>query len=75
MDNNLLIEQNSGFKKKDSTVNQLLKNVIEYIHILIEAKIIASYSWVYQWHSIGCGTRAFYSNYVSLELLALSTIG
>ena len=27
MDNNLLIEQNSGFKRKDSTVNQLLKIV------------------------------------------------
>ena len=27
MDNNLLIEQNSGFKRKDSTVNQLLKSV------------------------------------------------
>ena len=27
MDNNLLIEQNSGFKRKHSTVNQLLKIV------------------------------------------------
>ena len=27
MDNYLLIEQNSGFKRKDSTVNQLLKMV------------------------------------------------
>ena len=27
MDNNLFIEQNSGFKRKDSTVNQLLKIV------------------------------------------------
>ena len=27
MDNNLLIQQNSGFKRKDSTVNQLLKIV------------------------------------------------
>ena len=27
MDNNLLIEQNSGFKREDSTVNPLLKNV------------------------------------------------
>ena len=27
MDNNLLIEQSSGFKRKDSTVNQLLKIV------------------------------------------------
>ena len=27
MDNILLIEQNSGFKRKDSTVNQLLKIV------------------------------------------------
>ena len=27
MDNNLFIEQNSGFKRKDYTVNQLLKTV------------------------------------------------
>ena len=31
MDNNLLIEQNSGFKTKDSTVNQLLK-IVHQIH-------------------------------------------
>ena len=32
MDNNLLIEQNSGFKKNDSTINQLLK-IVHQIYV------------------------------------------
>ena len=32
MDNNLLIEQNSGFKKHDSAINQLLK-IVHQIHV------------------------------------------
>ena len=32
MENNLLIEQNSGFKKNDSTINQLLK-IVHQIYV------------------------------------------
>ena len=75
MDNNLLIEQNSGIKRKDSTVNQLLKIVHQIYQDINSGKELASFSWMYQRHSIKCGTRAFYSSYVSLESLVLSMIG
>ena len=32
MENNLLMEQNSGFKKNDSTINQLLK-IVHQIYV------------------------------------------
>ena len=38
MDNNLLIEQNSGFKRKDSTVDQLLKIVHQIYQDIISGK-------------------------------------
>ena len=40
MDNNLLIEQNSSFKKKDSTVNQLLKIVHQIYQDINSGKAI-----------------------------------
>ena len=39
MDNNLLIEQNSGFKGKDSTVNQLVKSVHQIYQDINSGKI------------------------------------
>ena len=52
MNNNLLIEQNSGFKPKDSTVNQLLRLYIKYIRISIMVKIPVSFSNAFDkvWH-------------------------
>ena len=69
MNNNLLIEQNSGFKPKDSTVNQLLRLYIKYIKISIMVKILVSFSLMYQMLLIRCGIKGFYSNYVNLELM------
>ena len=60
MNNNLLIEQNSGFKPKDSTVNQLLRLYIKYIRISIMVKILVSFSLMYQMLLIRCGIKFFF---------------
>ena len=44
-DNVLLIKPNSGFKKNDSTINQLLKSVHQIYQDINDGK--DTYSWTY----------------------------
>ena len=71
MDNNLLIEQNSCFKRNDSTVNQLLKFVQQIYQDINNGKdtclIFLDVSKM--WH------KGLLFNYVNLELLAQSMTG
>ena len=69
MDNNLLIEQNSVFKRKDSTENQLLKMVHQIYQDINNGKdtcpTVLDVSNAFD----KCGIKGYYSNYVNLELL------
>ena len=60
----------------DVGVNQLLKIVHQIYQDINSGKgTVPRILGCIPWHSIRCDTRAFYSNYVSLELLVLSMIG
>ena len=75
MDNNLLIEQNSGFKRKDSTIDHLLKIVHPIYQYINNGKDTCLVFLDVSRHLIRCGIKGYYSNYVNLELLVHSMTG
>ena len=63
IEKNLLIENNSGFKRNDSTINLLVSMLHKiYTSLLMKVMTYVLYSWMHQKLSIKCGMKIYFFN-------------
>jgi hypothetical protein len=62
IENNLLIENNSGFNRYDSTINLLVSMLHKFTSLLMKVMTYVLYSWMYQKLSIKCGMKIYFFN-------------